>query len=731
LKILVVSDSYFIHTGFANQGRRVAAHLAENHEVGYLGWFADYRNLREYLPTKITHYSTAKEYPHGEKAVEKMDNNGSVEFYKINGNSIEGPAPQPEEPHGRILAFDKYAISTFDWIVGDFKPDIVLTIGDVWMAEPYTRSKFRQCFTLCNYIPVDGGPWPAYTQQSANILDPAINDSHWKKGLEGADKLIGYTEYGRKIMNDLLEVDKCTDVIPHGFDPTYLYPSKENARQLYLGRESIKNLDGNAVEVGDCDIVIGIISRNQPRKCHPALFEAFARWNGKLEENDPPAWIYIHAGIEDCGWNLRDMAYRFGITDRVLYNQDIHIGAGLKDSEMWLVYNSCTMTTLPAKGEGWGLSILESMACEIPVSASAYSGHGSPGGWAVGAFESIEIKAYDCEPITGINRALVDIDDYVDSFDRVLDPERYAQLQKKGANLARSLQWDNVLPKWENFIDRLDVDNKPYPTIEQMQRPPDRLPVPCAFAPDEEPKLSVIMPISMMSIPNYHQMILQNIRAVENQSYHPIELILVDNIAFGPGMGVVMPQIGHKVLRWPHKYHAPKVLNLAAQHAVGEFLFFMHSDVCLEPDSLMHMMNATVLKRNVGAVGQVLVNQDGTGATCGYGKNDMDEIVQLNGMESGTQPVDGIADASLLVSKDAFNTVGGFDESYKMTNYDVDLCLRLSQLGLINYTVDAAKAMHYGHLSHLYKPTSLVMWDRNIFMKKHMLSKEAKVWTGE
>jgi len=725
LRILIISDSYFIHTGFANQARRIANHLAENHTVGYLGWFAEYRNIQEYIPTKVVHYSTTKDYASGEKAIERMTPNGEVEFFHIENDVVKGVGPTPKEPNGRVVGHDKYAVASFDWICGDFKPDIVLTIGDIWMVEPYTRSRFRKSFTLCNYIPVDGGPWPAYTSQSANILDPAMNDSNWKQGLDKADKIIGYTHYGKKVINDLLEADRCVDVIPHGFDPTNLYPAKDKiaTRREYFGRDTIKTISGVHPEVGDDDVVVGLISRNQPRKCHPALFEAFSKYaNNNM-------WIYIHAGIKDCGWNLEDIANRFGIADRVIYNEAIQIGAGLPDSEMWMVYNSCTYTTLPAKGEGWGLSLLETMACGIPASASKYSGHGSDGGWAVGAFEPIAIKAYDCEPITGIMRAIVDIDDYVDSFKRMADSGRHAQLVKKGKNLSKNLTWDVVLPKWSTFIDKLKVENEAYPTREeQTQKEKETVHIGCAYPPDARPMLSVIMPVSMSNLPNYHQVILQSIRGIENQQYGPIELILVDNLAFGQPMTDMMTGIGHKVLRWPHKYHAAKVLNLAVQHTVGEYLFFTHSDVCMDPDALLHMMNATILQRDVGVVGGILITEDKKISSSGYARTEMDEVVNFRQEIKGTQVVEGVSDAAMLIKKEHFIEAGGFNEQYKIANHNIDLCLRLRDKGLLSYTCSAAHALHYGGMSHLYKPVSMILWDRKIFMDNHIVDKGAKVY---
>jgi GT2 family glycosyltransferase len=139
-------------------------------------------------------------------------------------------------------------------------------------------------------------------------------------------------------------------------------------------------------------------------------------------------------------------------------------------------------------------------------------------------------------------------------------------------------------------------------------------------------------------------------------------------------------------------------------------------------------MNATILKKNVGVLGAVLMNQDNEIGNCGYGRNDMDEIIQFNNVQPGTHVVEAVHDGAFLIKKEHFEEFGGFDEHYKMVNHNTDLCLRMKKEGLLSYVCDAAKGLHYGSLSHLYKPVSILMWDRNVFMKKHMINKGAKIY---
>ena len=65
--------------------------------------------------------------------------------------------------------------------------------------------------------------------------------------------------------------------------------------------------------------------------------------------------------------------------------------------EMVALYNSCDAFVLPTRGEGWGLPIIEAMACEKPVIVTDYSAHTS---------YANEDNAY----LIGVKR-MIDVDD--------------------------------------------------------------------------------------------------------------------------------------------------------------------------------------------------------------------------------------------------------------------------------------------------------------------------------
>ena len=59
------------------------------------------------------------------------------------------------------------------------------------------------------------------------------------------------------------------------------------------------------------------------------------------------------------------------------------------------------------------------------------------------------------------------------------------------------------------------------------------------------------------------------------------------------------------------------------------------------------------------------------------------------------RPVGAVTGAVLLVTATAFHSIGGFDESLPTVGQDVDLCLKLQEVGLINWAVSDLHLIHH------------------------------------
>ncbi|MFK7731949.1 MAG: glycosyltransferase [Pseudomonadales bacterium] len=65
-------------------------------------------------------------------------------------------------------------------------------------------------------------------------------------------------------------------------------------------------------------------------------------------------------------------------------------------------------------------------------------------------------------------------------------------------------------------------------------------------------------------------------------------------------------------------------------------------------------------------------------------------------MENGLARVDWVAGMCMLINREHFQRVDGFDEGYRLYYEDVDLCLRFKQAGFYNAITDQCQIVHQG-----------------------------------
>jgi GT2 family glycosyltransferase len=144
--------------------------------------------------------------------------------------------------------------------------------------------------------------------------------------------------------------------------------------------------------------------------------------------------------------------------------------------------------------------------------------------------------------------------------------------------------------------------------------------------------------------------------------------------------------------------------NAGARQARGEALALVNSDVIPSRNGWLAALIAKLdRRRKVGAVGPKLLYDDGSLQHAGlYFKRDS-KGVWLNhhyfkGMPSSyapaniERPVPGVTGACIVIARELFDELGGFDESYVIGDYeDSDLCLKVRRAGFgILYAPDTA-----------------------------------------
>ena len=154
--------------------------------------------------------------------------------------------------------------------------------------------------------------------------------------------------------------------------------------------------------------------------------------------------------------------------------------------------------------------------------------------------------------------------------------------------------------------------------------------------------------------------------------------------------------------------------NAAARYAQADTLVFLNPDTVVLEGAIEKLYAAFNRIPKIGAAGLVLLNSDLSIQTAAVQRYpsistqifDFDPFIRkfkrlslwgnkaLYGNEPAT--VEVISGACLMVRKDIFNQVGGFNESYFMYAEDAHLCWSVRQAGRGVYLLPVGRVIHHG-----------------------------------
>lgn len=157
-------------------------------------------------------------------------------------------------------------------------------------------------------------------------------------------------------------------------------------------------------------------------------------------------------------------------------------------------------------------------------------------------------------------------------------------------------------------------------------------------------------------------------------------------------------------------FNFSKMCNWGAREAVGEYLLFLNDDMeIIQEDWLLLLLQKAQLSY-VGAVGAKLLYPE-TDVIQHAGITNLrvgpahklqfahDGEEHYFGRNRGVHDVLGVTGACLLVRKELFKQVGGFDEGLAVAFNDVDLCYKIYEAGYYNVVRNDVILFHHESLS--------------------------------
>ena len=202
----------------------------------------------------------------------------------------------------------------------------------------------------------------------------------------------------------------------------------------------------------------------------------------------------------------------------------------------------------------------------------------------------------------------------------------------------------------------------------------------------DEPALTAKCVTSIRARPGYEHL---EIVLVDNESELPESRALVERLVAEPGVRLVDA---------PGPFNWSAINNAAVRTCDGELLLFMNNDIEARKPHWLDPLVGHALRPVVGAVGARLVYPDGSlqhgGVVFGLGGLAAHVLRGLPGDRPGygamaveTRDCSAVTGACMMVRREVFDSIGGFDEKLSVSFNDVDFCLKLREAGyLVVYT---------------------------------------------
>lgn len=197
---------------------------------------------------------------------------------------------------------------------------------------------------------------------------------------------------------------------------------------------------------------------------------------------------------------------------------------------------------------------------------------------------------------------------------------------------------------------------------------------------------------------------------VRKTAYNNFEIIVVDNNSLAPETLHYFRELKNEkkasVLSDNREFNFSAINNRASQLAKGGFLLFLNDDTEIIHKEWLTEMIRIAVQEKVGVVGAKLwyPNQTlqhggiilGINGIAGHSHKYFDKLNQgYLGRANLIQEFSAVTGACLLVKKEIFDLVGGFDEKLAVAYNDIDLCLKMKKLGYKIVWTPYAELFHY------------------------------------
>ena len=219
---------------------------------------------------------------------------------------------------------------------------------------------------------------------------------------------------------------------------------------------------------------------------------------------------------------------------------------------------------------------------------------------------------------------------------------------------------------------------------------------------------------------------------MKKTNYSNKEIIIIDNDSDDLKVKVYLEKIPHKVINFKGNFNFSKMNNIAARESDGDLLLFLNDDTKVLQSDWLDELVSICIQNDVGAVGPKLILSDDTiqhagmvflktGAGFHPGMHLEKNTDAYHNILNVMREYSAVTGACLLVKKDVFEQVDGFDNDFDVYYGDSDLCLKIQHAGFRVIYSPFTELLHEGSKSIAFTHGGASFFDvenHQLFIKK-------------
>ncbi len=205
------------------------------------------------------------------------------------------------------------------------------------------------------------------------------------------------------------------------------------------------------------------------------------------------------------------------------------------------------------------------------------------------------------------------------------------------------------------------------------------------------PKVTILIPTRDRV--DLVRMCIDSIRRLS--TYSNYEIVVIDNDSRDPETVRYLARSGLQIVRHPGPFNYSRIVNHGVRETSGDYVLMLNNDIEVTTPAWIQALVELGQRPRVGAVGGRLlfpdlrVQHEGIGIGLGYIAGNMAHDKRV------IREVSAVTGACMLVPRQAWESVGGFDDTLGVALNDVDFCLRLGRAGYSILYTPHAELIHH------------------------------------